>query len=125
MKKWLLRFASYKEPDDIFNCVANGTKTIETRPVNPESKNNYANIKIGDQITILSLETGKTIDKTAKFVHVYKSVDEMINNEEPKAIFPTIKTRDELRKVYDDVKKKWGSEYKRKLETYGIVAIGI
>lgn len=124
MKTWNLKFASYKKPDDIFNFIENGTKTIETRPVNPESENNYADIKVRDVIICTSLDSNRNITKHVKFVHIYKSIDEMIKNEYPNSIFPGVQTRENLSKVYEDVKNKWGSDYNRKVETYGIVAIG-
>ncbi len=125
MSRWLLRFSSYKEKDDIFRLIESGEKTIETRPYNPLKKCNYSKVKPGDTLIFQSLDSGKKIEKTATFMHVYKSVEEMVKNEPVDKIFPGIKTQENLLRVYDEVKKKWGRSYARKLEKYGIVAIGI
>lgn len=125
MSRWLLRFASYKEKDDIFKFVESGEKTIETRPYNPLKKRNYSKVKPGDTLIFHSLDSGRKIEKTATFTHVYKSVEDMVENEPVEKILPGIKTPKNLLKVYEEVKKKWGKDYARILEKYGIVAIGI
>jgi ASC-1-like (ASCH) protein len=125
MARWLLRVSSYQKRDDIFNLVGSGEKTIETRPNNPLKKRNYSKVKAGDILIFYSLASGKKIEKTATFTHVYESVEEMVKNEPVNKIFPGIKTPENLLGVYEEVKKKWGKNYAHKLEKYGIVAIGI
>lgn len=124
MPKWFLKFASYETPNDIFNAVKYGRKTIETRPRNKESSRGYSNIKVGDTLILRSNETGEEIEKTVTFVHNYDSVDEMAENESVEKIFPGVKTKKELVDVFGTFKKKWGRRYAEKLEKFGIVAIG-
>lgn len=124
MAKWFLKFASYKSPNDIFNAVKSGEKTIETRPGNANGKKNYADIKPGDQLIMRSNDTGEELTKVATFVHTYKSVTEMSENEPVAKILPGAKTSEELINVFDKLKKKWGRRYAEKLEKFGIVAIG-
>jgi ASC-1-like (ASCH) protein len=71
------------------------------------------------------LDTGEKIEKQATFVHVYKSVSEMADNEPIDKIIPGCKSSVELVAIFDQLKKKWGKNYAQKLEKYGIVAIGI
>ena len=73
-KKWILRFASYKTPDDIFDLVVNGQKTIETRP-------NIKDFKVGDKLVLVSIASKRKIEKTVSFVHIYKSPEEMLEND--------------------------------------------
>ena len=125
MKTWNLKFASYKSPDDIFNLIEDGTKTIETRPLDINSEGHYEHINVGDKLVLTSLDSGRVIKRTVKFVHTYKSISEMVNNEDPNAIFPGVETSEALLKIYEEVKFKWGSDYKYRVEHYGIAAIGI
>src|SRR4030043_739320 len=124
MSRWLLKFSSYRKKDDIFKLVGSGEKTIETRPYNPSKKRNYSKIKPGDILIFYSLDSKRKIERLVTFTHVYKSVEEMVRNEPVDKIFPGIKTPDNLLKVYKELKNKWGKVYTRKLEKYGIVAIG-
>lgn len=125
MINWVLKCASYKTPDDIINLIKMGKKTVETRPYNPKKPNNYSHIQPGDIITFLSLDSGNSFTKLATFVHIYPSVSAMVNTESPDAILPGIGSARSLIQLYEELKKKWGSEYTRKLDTYGIVAIGL
>lgn len=125
MAKWLLRFASYKKRDDIFNSVKTGAKTIETRPFNPENKRNYSQVEPGDVLVFYSLDSKESFERMATFTHVYPSVKDMAKNEPVDKIFPGIVTPQKLISVYEDLKSKWGKSYAQKLEKYGIVAIGI
>src|SRR3989344_9514162 len=120
MSKWFLKFASYKEKNDIFKLVISGAKTIETRPFDPRKKRNYSQVKPGDILQFYSLDSKEKIDKVATFTHVYRSVREMTENEPIETIFPGIKTAEALMNVYDEVKKKWGKDYAYVLEKYGI-----
>lgn len=117
-KKWVLRFASYKTPDDIFNLVVNGQKTIETRP-------NTKDFNVGDKLVLVSMVSKRKIEKTISFVHIYKSPKEMLEVEDFNKIFPNIGSKEKLLEVYEIAKTKWGKKYKNELETFGIVAIGI
>lgn len=125
MANWLLKCASYKTPDDIYNLIKSGKKSIETRPYNPGKPNDYSKIKSGDIITFLSLDSGNTFTKTATSVHVYPTISAMVMSESPESILPGIGDATSLIQLYEELKKKWGSEYAYKLDTYGIVAIGL
>lgn len=125
MKVWKLKFASYEKKDDIFDMIVDGTKTIETRSRNPnEGKNDYSNVKTGDILKIKSLDSGREIQKTVVFNHVYSSVEELVKNEDVTKILPSIKNNTEFLEVIEEVKNKWGGKYKFELENYGMVAIG-
>lgn len=125
MKTWHLRFASYKKPDDIFDLIVNGKKTIETRSRNPEDGDkDYSNIQIGDKLQFKSVASGRTIEKEVIFVHSYMNVEEMAGKEDYENIFPGIGSKENLINSYEVAKKKWGKKYKYELENYGIVAIG-
>ena len=125
MKIWKLKFASYKSKDDILNFIIDGTKTIETRSRNPnDGDDDYTNIKAGDILKIISLDTGIELQKTVTFNHVYSSVEELAKNEDITKILPSVKNSEEYLKVVEEVKNKWGEKYKYELENYGIVAIG-
>lgn len=123
MKTWTLKFASYKSPDDILHHVIDGSKTIETRPVDPSSDHNYANVKPLDTLIFVSKDTDKTVSKTVTKVVVYKSVKEMAETEDVEKIFPGIKKPEYLINLYEELKDKWGEEYRYNLERFGIVAM--
>lgn len=125
MAKWVLKFASWKKKNDIFEMVKSGEKTIEDRPYNPEKKRNYSKVKPGDTLVLKSLDTGEKIEKKASFIHVYRSVEKMARNEPVEKIIPGVKSPKDLVEIFEQLKKKWGSNYARKLENYGIVAIGM
>lgn len=125
MKIWNLKFASYKTKDDILNFIIDGTKTIETRSRNPnDGDNDYTNIKVGDILKFVSLDTGIELQKTVTFNHVYSSVKDLAKNEDVRKILPSVKNSEEYLKVIEEVKSKWGEKYKYEIENYGIVAIG-
>lgn len=123
MAKWVLKFASYKTTDDILNLVESGRKTLETRPYNPKSANNYALVAPGDTLVMTSTQTGKTIEKTAVRTRVYKTITQMANVEAVDKILPGVSTPEQLIAVFDELKKKWGTAYARKIDQYGIVVI--
>lgn len=125
MARWVLKFASWKKKNDIFKAVKSGEKTIESRPYNPEKKRNYGLVKPGDTLVLKSLDTGEKIEKKASFVHVYQSVAKMAESEPVEKIIPGCQSAAELVRIFEELKKKWGRNYARKLEKYGIVAIGM
>jgi ASC-1-like (ASCH) protein len=124
MARWILKFASYKKRNDIFDAVKRGEKTIETRSINLAAKRNYSQVKPEDILVMLSLDTKERIEKIVTFVHIYKSVAEMAKKESTEKIIPGVKTSKELIDIFEELKKKWGRSYANKLEKYGIVAMG-
>ncbi len=124
MAEWLLRFASYKRGNDIFEAVKSGEKTIETRPLNKKSKRDYSKIKPGDKLVMYSLDTKEKLNKITTYIHVYRSVEEMVESEPVEKIWPGVKTPNQLLAIYEKAKKKWGKSYAEKLDKYGIVVIG-
>jgi ASC-1-like (ASCH) protein len=125
MKIWRLRFASLKSPDDIFNLIIDGTKTIETRSRNPDNgKRDYSNVSVGDKLLFCSVASGREIKKEVTFVHPYKSVEEMLDNENFEKILPGVGSKENYLNVIADAKKKWGKKYAYELENYGIIAMG-
>lgn len=125
MARWVLKFAAWKKKNDVFEMIKSGQKTIEDRPYNPEAKRNYSKIIPGDTLVLMSKDTKEKIEKKASFVHFYKSVAEMAENEAVGKIIPGVKTPEELVGIFEELKKKWGKNYAYKLEKYGIVAIGM
>lgn len=125
MKTWYLKFASNERPDDIFDLIVSGQKTIETRSRNPnDGDNDYTNVKPGDILHFKSLDSGREIYKTVVFNHVYNTIYEMVENEDVEKILPGVGSKENMLKIYETVKEKWGKKYKYELENFGIVAIG-
>jgi len=125
MARWVLKFAAWKKKNDIFEMVKSGKKTIEDRPYNPEKKRSYSKIEPGDTLVLVSLDSGDKIEKQAKWVHVYSGIKEMAENEPVDKIIPGCQSPAELVAIFEQLKKKWGVNYARKLEKYGVVAIGM
>lgn len=121
MVREILKFASWKNPNDIFQAVKAGDKTIETRPATEK----YRAIKKGDKLSLLSLESGEEITKIVDWIRHYQTIEEMAKKEEVGKIVPGVKTAEELVEVFKEFKRKWGKEYASKLKQYGVVAIGL
>jgi ASC-1-like (ASCH) protein len=105
--------------------IKDGRKTIEDRPLNLARKRHYGQVKPGDLLICVSLETKERLEKKVNWVKIYKSVREMADNEPVEKIIPGVKTADELVAIFEQLKRKWGHRYAYKLEHYGIVAMGI
>jgi len=125
MKRWTLKCASLSTPNDIFNALKDGTKKIETRPRNPESTINIETGVPGDTLVFTSIETGESIERTVSYVKVYESLQTLSLSENPNDIFPGTTNPQGLLLKFNEAKMKWGSAYAKKLEMYGIVAIGM
>lgn len=124
MKIWNLKFSSLNNPDDIFDLIVSGKKTIETRSRNPnDGENDYSNVKPGDSLYITSNDTGRKIEKTVISNHLYSSVEEMVKNEDIEKVLPGIGSKENYLKKIELAKEKFGEKYKFELEHYGIVAI--
>lgn len=117
-KTWILKFAFHERPDDIFDLIVNGKKTIETRPATK-------NFQVGDKLILVSLVSKRKIYRKITFIHKYDSIEEMVAKEDEEKIFPKVGSKENLLKIYEDIKKKWGKKYKDSLDHQGIVAIGI
>lgn len=79
----------------------------------------------GDKLILVSIASKRRIEKEITFVHKYKSPEKMLEHEDYEKIFPKIRSKENLLKVYEEAKIKWGKKYKNDLETFGIVALGI
>lgn len=124
MTTWNLKFASLNTPDDIFDLIVSGKKTIETRSRNPtEGERDYTNVKPEDILNFVSLDTGRELTKTVVTNHVYDSVEELVKNEDVESILPGVGSKENYIDLLEKAKNKWGEKYKYELEHYGIVAI--
>lgn len=124
MATWTIKIASFSKPDDIFNQIVSGAKTIETRSYDPNDPRNYSTLRSGDKLVFVSKDTGRTIRKTATFMHKYTSVADMAYAEPVDKISPSLKLPSELIEKFEINKKKWGGEYAYNIENYGVIAIG-
>jgi len=124
MKTWNLKFSSLGQPDDVFDLIVSGKKTVETRSRNPnDGEGDYTNIKPGDILHFKSLDTGKELEKTVVSNHIYSSPNEMVVNENVEKILPGIGSKENYLKRIDKLKVKFGEKYKFELDHYGMVAI--
>lgn len=121
MRTWVFKFASYKAPDDIFDFIKSGRKTIETRPASPK----YTLVAPGDRMTFVSLASRKRLTRTVTFVHYYKTVRDLVYSEDPDQIFPGSGSAENLLSLFTELKRKWGPDYAHKLDTLGIFAFGL
>ncbi len=76
----------------IFEAIKSGSKTIETRALNPEEPDRYfGNIKGGDQI-ILNYKQGEyileSLKSKVKAARRYKTIEELLAKEKMSKIFP-------------------------------------
>lgn len=111
-KNFILRF--HVVDRDNFLEVKNGMKVIETRAASPK----YREIKKGDTLFIVC---GKErLEKKVKRVRVFKTIGAMVKVIPYKKIMPSIKSLNDLRKVYYGY-----PNYREKLKKYGVIAFDI
>lgn len=110
----ILKVADFKEPNDIFDLICSGEKSIDTRPYSTK----FDGLRAGDEIIFKHVKTGEAITKQVKRVSRYKSLDELIKNKDISKIISGAKTKEDLLRVY----KKFRG-FVEKMEERGIVAI--
>ena len=109
MKTWTLRFR--KENKDDFDRLRSGIKSVETRAASPK----YQPVETGDNLFFVC---GK--DKFSKIIkkkYHFKDIDSMLRKISFKKIGPKLKSKEELKKMYDSY-----PNYKEKIKKFGILA---
>ncbi len=109
-KAFRLRFREVNR--DIFEAIRRGQKTIETRAATVR----YQKIKRGDRVILVC---GKDLfEKQVADVQIFKSIDALLKKYKVWQINSSIKTEEELKKLYYSF-----PGYKEKIQKYGLVAI--
>lgn len=108
---------------DIFDEIKNGDKTVETRALNPEEKENYfGNIKKGDKV-IFNYKMNDLIAESilveVKKSKIFKSVEDVLKKYEVEKILPKKNAKD-LKEFYASI-----PAYKGKIKRNGLLAVEI
>lgn len=109
MKTWTLRFRAVDEK--IFNEIRDGSKSVETRAATIK----YKPIEVGD--VLLFVCGKKRLSKKITKKNHFSSIDFMIKKIPYKKIMPSIKSVQEMKKVYSSY-----SGYDEKIQEFGIFA---
>jgi len=116
---WKLNF--YK--NEILNRIKDGTKTVETRALNPEEPERYfGNIKAGDLIICKDKQdnSNPSIYKKVKKFEIYTNFEEVYKNVNNTEVFTKKYTSvDELKNEYNKLAIGYGD----KIEKNGLIAI--
>jgi len=110
MKRYTVRVR--QQDKDIFLQIKNGQKTVETRAATIKHKN----IKKGD-ILIFVCGNDK-IEKEILKASLFKSISQMLKYYKIKQIMPSVKTKQEMEKVYYSF-----SGYQEKIKKHGLIAL--
>ena len=92
MKNWTLRFRVVDKKN--FDEVKNGVKSIETRAGTIK----YQPIEVGDTLTFVCGQN-RCVKKITKKFH-WKNIDAMVKEVNFKKVMPSVKSVDEMKKVY-------------------------
>ncbi len=119
---WRLNF--YKQ--EILDAILAGTKTTETRVLNPEEKDRFfGEIKKGDIVVCVNKNTGECFDYEVTDARIYKDLDKFINEEDFTKINssgkPAPESVEKLIESYDTL----ASNYGQKMHENGVIAIDI
>lgn len=95
----------------VFNDIANGLKTIETRAATGK----YKGVEEGDNLTFVCGED--ELVKTVTSALHFETVDDLYGEVPIKKVLPSAKNIDEAKNIHLSF-----PGYKAKLETYGIMA---
>ena len=109
MEKHILKIREIDK--DFFDVIKDNRKTIETRAATPQ----YRKIKRGD---MLIFRCGKQeVEKKVKEIHLFKNIDELLNEFDLSNIMPQIASKNEA-------KKAWHSfpDYQEKISKHGLIA---
>jgi valyl-tRNA synthetase len=116
---WRLSFYN----SQILENIKNGSKTIETRALNPEESNRYfGDIKVGDTILCINKSDSliNHIAKKVKGVNIYKSFEELFESNTLENILPSKPSSvEELRSIYAGL----ATDYDKKIDQNGLIAI--
>lgn len=107
---------------EVLNALLDGSKTVETRALNPEEPDRYfGEIKQGDYINCIDKTTGYHYSFIAKNVRIYTNAKEYFEKEDLSKIWTgeVPKNYDEMIKQYESLQTGYG----KKLEQNGIVAV--
>ncbi len=114
MKHIQLKFHEYP----IFEQIKNGTKTVETRALNPDEPERYfGDLAVGDILECLAVDTGEVLNKKIIRVAIYYDFEDYLQTEDLTKIFG-------LETSIDAAREKHYSfpGYKERLDKYGIIA---
>lgn len=112
MKTWTLRFRAVDKGN--FDEVKNGSKSVETRAATVK----YQPVEVGDTLLFVCGEE-KLSKKVIKKQH-FPSIDAMVKKIPFKKIMPSVKSIDEMKKIYSSY-----SGYDDKIKEFGIFAFEI
>ncbi len=116
---WRINF--YKS--DILERIQNGSKTIETRALNPEEKDRYfGDIKTGDLIICFdkSENNKPSLYKKVKKVEIFKNMQDIFEHIDHQNVFgKKYKSKEELAASYAEL----ATDYDKKIDQNGLVAI--
>lgn len=116
---WKLNFRKSK----IFNAIKSGSKTLETRALNPEEPEKYfGNIKTGDLIQCLDKNTNELLTLLVKEARVYTDYREFYKNEDFTKIYTDGSKPDSAEQIIEDY-NKIHQGYGEKIKNNGIVVI--
>ncbi len=108
MKNWTLRFRAVD--NDNFEEVRSGIKSIETRA----STIKYQPIEVGDTLTFVCGKN-QCIKKVTKKFH-WSSIDTMVNKIDFKKVMPSVRSVDEMKKIYRSY-----PDYEKKIKEHGLL----
>lgn len=97
---------------DIFDCIKDGTKLVETRAATSK----YKNVQAGEMVTFSC--AGESFEKTIAKVTHFDSIDALLKTYKPENINPKLTTKEEIVKMYHSF-----PGYKEKIEQSGIIAL--
>lgn len=112
MKNWTLRFRQVDK--DNFDEVKDGTKFIETRAGTIK----YQPIEVGDTLTFVCGKE-RCIKKIAKKFR-WPSIDAMVKEIDFKKVMPSIKSVEEMKRVYASY-----PDYEQKIKEHGLLGFGL
>ena len=108
MKNWTLKFRATDKKN--FDEVKSGVKSIETRACTVR----YQPIEVGDTLTFVCGKE-KCMKKIIKKFH-WRSVDAMTKKINFKKIMPSVKSVEEMKKVYASY-----PDYEKKIKEHGLL----
>lgn len=106
-----------------FDALKNGTKTIETRALNPEEKERYfGDVVVGDTLCFLNKNTQEQFFVKVKKIYVWKSFEELYADPLLEYIYADKEKISQLTSV-EDLKNGYNyiPDYVEKIEKNGLV----